>query len=46
MEPCEPKPSALTQLTEGAKDIYRRLSGKKKVNTHNYQHQTLILKLH
>ena len=33
----EPKPSTLTQITEGAKDLYRRLSGIKKVNTHKYQ---------
>ena len=30
IEPREQKTSALTQLTEGAKDIYRRLSGRKK----------------
>jgi hypothetical protein len=46
IEPREPKPSTLTQLTEGVKDVYRRLSGKKKVNAHNYQQPTLILKLH
>ena len=30
VQPHEAKPSTLTQLKEGAKDIYRRLSGKKK----------------
>jgi hypothetical protein len=30
IEPQDPKPSTITQLTEGVKDIYRRLSGKKK----------------
>ena len=30
VSPQEPKPSTLTQIKEGAKDIYRRLSGSKK----------------
>jgi hypothetical protein len=30
VEPREPKQSTITQITEGAKDLYRRLSGKKK----------------
>jgi len=30
IEPQDPKPSTITQLTEGVKDIYRRLSGRKK----------------
>jgi hypothetical protein len=30
IEPREPKPSTITQLTEGVKDIYRRLRGTKK----------------
>ena len=30
VQPHEPKPSALTQIKEGAKDLYRRLSGQKK----------------
>ena len=30
IEPQDPKPSTITQLKEGVKDIYRRLSGSKK----------------
>ena len=30
IEPQEPTPSTLTQITEGAKNLYRRLSGSKK----------------
>jgi hypothetical protein len=37
IEPQDPKPSTITQLTEGVKDIYRRLSGRKKGQYHDAQ---------
>jgi hypothetical protein len=42
IEPREPKPSTLTQITEGAKDIYGRLSGRKKLPTADPDFKTTL----